>query len=413
MVTTANPTGVQAPPHAGETCAIPTSDLDPFSVEFLSDPYPFHRQLRDAGPVVSLEKYGVVAMACHAEVHGALSDWRTYCSGRGVGIDDFATQKPWRAKSLLLEVDPPIHDRTRSVMSRVLSPAAMRQLRAEFEQKAERLVDVLLERRRFDAIPDLAEAYPLEVFPDAVGLQKEGRENLLPFGNMIFNSFMPNNDLFRNSVKNAEPVVAWIFDQCARDRLLPGGFGSQIWDASDDGTITSDEAQVLVRAFLQAGLDTTVTGLGNAIYGFGLHPKQWGILRSNPALLRPAFDEVLRWESPIQTFFRTTTRAVEVADHKIEEGKKVLLFLASANRDPRRFPDPDTFSIARKAGGHVGFGTGIHGCVGQAVARLEAEMVLGALAKRVKSIEIAGEPTRKLNNTLRALSSLPVELHPA
>ena len=388
--------------------ACPVSTIDPFSDAFLAHPYRFHDELRETGPVVWLEAYGICGMARHAQVHAALNDWQTYCSGRGAGIEDFAKTKSWRPPSKLLEVDPPIHTRTRNVMSRVLSPGAMRRLRETFEERAETLADDLVARGRIDAIKDLAEVFPLHVFPDAVGLRPEGRENLLPFGNMVFNSFGPQNEIFKESVKNAAPVVQWIYDQCSRDMLIPGGFGSQIWDACDAGEIDADEAATLVRSLLTAGLDTTVNGIANAIYAFATHPAQWRTLRDEPSLLRPAFDEVLRWDSPVQTFFRTTTRAVQVEGTRIPEGQKVLLFLGAANRDRRRFDDPERFDIRRRATGHVAFGTGIHGCVGQTVARLEAEVILGALIRRVESIELTGEPTRKPNNTLRSIATLPV-----
>jgi len=115
----------------------------------------------------------------------------------------------------------------------------------------------------------------------------------------------------------------------------------------------------------------------------------------------------------VQTFFRTTTKAVDVSGVKIGDGEKVLLFLAAANRDPRRWERPDTFDVRRRATGHMTFGTGIHGCVGQAVARLESEAVFGALARRVASFELTGEPTRRLNNTLRGLDTLPLRIVPA
>jgi len=133
-------------------------------------------------------------------------------------------------------------------------------------------------------------------------------------------------------------------------------------------------------------------------------------LREKPALARPAFDEVLRWESPIQTFFRTTTRAVDIGGFEIPQDAKVLLFLASANRDPRRWDDPERFDVNRRAAGHVAFGAGIHLCVGQMLARLEAEMIITALAARVERIDIVGEPRRKLSNSLRQFGSLPVQL---
>lgn len=392
--------------------AAPTLDIDPFSNEFLSDPHPFHDRMRDAGPVVRLSHYGIWAMARHAQVHPALANWEVFSSARGVGIDDFAKGKPWRPSSLLLETDPPLHDRTRTVMNRVLSVGALRKMRENFAAKAEALADELVERRRFDAIHDLAEVYPLQVFPDAVGLRPDGRENLLPYGGMVFNSFGPRNELFEQSTRDCAPVLDWIFAQCKREALTPDGFGAAIWSAVDAGEIAPDEAEVLVRALLTAGLDTTVIGLGTSFHAFASNPDQWDALRENPALLRPSFDEAIRWESPVQTFFRTTTRDVEVEGVTIEKDSKVLLFLGAANRDPRNWPDPQKFDIRRKTHGHVAFGNGIHICVGQMVARLEAEMMMGALMRRVKKIDIVGTPVRKLNNTLRSLASLPVEVTP-
>lgn len=398
---------------SGTTGDCPTSAIDPFSDAFLGNPYGYHEELREAGPVVWLETYGIYAMARHAEVHASLTDWETFCSGRGVGIEDFAKVKAWRPPSKLLEVDPPLHSRTRSVMSRILSPAAMRRLRDDFQKRADALIDTLVDKGRIDGVKDLAEVFPLHVFPEAVGLRREGRENLLPFGNMVFNSFGPRNAIFEESVRNAQPVVKWIYDQCHRDMLTPGGFGAQVWDAYDAGDIDEDEAHTLVRSMLTAGLDTTVNGLANAVYAYASHPEQWWALRAERTLSRPAFDEVLRWESPVQTFFRTTTREVEVAGTTIPEGQKVLLFLGAANRDRRRFENPEVFDIRRRPLGHVAFGTGIHACVGQLVARLEADVVFNALIDRVAAITFAGEPSRRLNNTLRCLATLPVELKAA
>jgi 4-methoxybenzoate monooxygenase (O-demethylating) len=388
----------------------PATTIDPFSHAFLSDPYPYHQAMREAGPVVWLDHYGIWAMARHQEVRDALTDWQTYCSGAGVGLSDFRKEPPWRPPSIILEADPPLHTRTRAVLTRILSPAAINVLRETFAREAEALVDHLVERREFDGIADLAEAYPLKVFPDAVGISNEGRENLLTYGNMVFNSFGPRNNLFDKAMANAGPVRDWIMSKCSRAALAPDGLGMQIFAAVDSGELTETEAGMLVRSFLSAGIDTTVYGLGNALYCFAKYPEQWTILRENPSLIRLAFEEVLRFEAPVQTFFRTTTRAVDVGSVKLNDGEKVLLFLAAANRDPRRWDKPDTFDVKRRATGHMTFGTGIHGCVGQAVARLESEAVFGALAKRVVSLELTDEPKRRLNNTLRGLDSLPLRV---
>jgi cytochrome P450 len=392
------------------TVTRPVSTVDPFSHAFLHDPYPYHEELREAGPVVWLEQYGIWTMARHEQVRDALTDWQTYCSSAGVGLSDFRKEPPWRPPSIILEADPPLHTRTRAVLTRMLAPAAIQVLRETFKREAEALIARLVEKREFDGVADLAEAYPLKVFPDAVGISEEGRENLLPYGTMVFNSFGPRNDLFNKAMANAGPVRDWIMSKCSRAALAPNRLGIQIFQAVDAGELSEEEAGMLVRSFLSAGIDTTVYGLGNALYCFASHPAQWTTLRDNPKLVRNAFEEVLRFEAPVQTFFRTTARSVDVGDVRLGDGEKVLLFLAAANRDPRRWDRPGSFDVRRRAAGHMTFGTGIHGCVGQAIARLETEAILTALASRVVSIELTGEPQRRLNNTLRGFDTLPLRV---
>lgn len=387
---------------------IPALDIDPFSQSFFDDPFPAHAAMRDAGPVVFLSAYGIHAVARYDDVRGMLLDWGSYTSARGVGISDFAKEKPWRLPSLLLETDPPLHDRTRALMDKVLSPAAVRGLREAFAAAADTLIDTLLARDSFDAVRDLAEAYPLTVFPDAVGMPAENRRFLLPYGNMVFNSFGPRNALFEAALTDAEPVLAWVQAQSKREALSANGFGAAIHGATDTGEFTPAEAEVLVRSLLTAGVDTTVNGLCAAVYWLSKTPAAFAQLRADPGLARAAFEEAVRLESPVQTFFRTTTRDVSIGGETIPEGSKVLMFLSAANRDPRRWDNPDTFDMTRRNAGHVGFGTGIHGCVGAVLARLEGELVLGAMARKVDSIEITGEAKRRYNNTLRGMASLPV-----
>ena len=207
---------------------------------------------------------------------------------------------------------------------------------------------------------------------------------------------------------SAQVIQQWIQDSCKRETLCPGGFGTQIWAIADDGKISEEWAVLLVRSFLTAGILTMVNGIVAAIYGLASHPDQWNMLRENPSLAASAFEEAVRWESPIQTFFRTTTQEVEIAGVRIPAQEKVMLFLGAANRDPRRWTNPDLFDLRRNSSGHVGFGMGIHRCIGQTIARLQAEVVLAALARRVEQIEIIGQPQRRPNNTLYAWKSLPV-----
>ena len=386
------------------------SDVDPFSIEFFSDPYPSHATLRDAGPVAWLSRYSVAATARYDEVRHALMDWETFASGRGVGMADFVRHGRFRLPSIILEADPPQHTRSRTALNKALSLKVMRRLRDRFTLAAVAMIDALIKRGEFDACTDLSEAFPLRVFPDAIGMRVEQRHNLLPYGDMVFNSFGPANELFQAAAARAKVVFPWVEAEALREHLAPDGFGMILYECADAGEITHDEAHKLVRAMLTAGVDTTVNGIGAAIFCLTRFPQQWAKLRANPQLARAAFEESIRYESPVQTFFRTTTRHTQLGGVTLEADKKILLFLGGANRDPRRWENPDAYDIERTAAGHVGFGVGIHACVGQLLARLEGEVVLQVLAQRVSKIEPAGEPERRFNNTLRGLKHLPVRM---
>lgn len=408
----------QTSPYALYSDAAPQGatsvDVDPFSVEFFADPYPCHAALRDAGRVVWLSRYNISATARYEEVRHALQDYKTFSSARGVGLADFTRHGRFRLPSLILEVDPPTHSRSRAALMKALSPAVMRSLRDSFVAAAEEMVAALVTKCEFDACSELAEAYPLKVFPDAIGMRPENRHNLLPYGDMVFNSFGPPNELFQAAAKRAQDVFPWVEAESLRQHLKPGGFGMILYQCADTGEITEDEAHKLVRSMLTAGVDTTVNGIGASLYALARYPRQWEKMRADPTrLAKAAFEEAIRFESPVQTFFRTTTGATELGGVKLEEGRKILLFLGAANRDPRQWQNADEYDIERKVLGHVGFGAGIHVCVGQLLARLEGEVLLQALAKHVSRIEFAGEPERRFNNTLRGLKRLPLRFVPA
>jgi cytochrome P450 len=397
--------------------AVPELDIDPYAEANLIDPYPMHQQVREAGPVVRLTPYpDLVACARHEEVHAVLNDHATFISGAGVGLTNFNKEKPFRPRSLILEADPPLHTQTRAVLSRILSPKVVMQIRDGFAAEADALIERCVAKSvakgGIDGIADLAQVYPLKVFPDAVGLGPDGRENLLVYGDMIFNSMGPRNELLARSTERVGAVTQWIMEHCQRDHLRPNGFGDQIYQAADAGEITLEQAPLLVRSFLSAGVDTTINGIGNALFSLAHHPQEYAKLHADPKLARPAFEETLRWESTAQTFFRTAAKDCEIAGYAVSRDSKVLCMLAAANRDPRKWPNPDQYKIERRPSGHMALGSGIHGCVGQAVARLEGEVILTALARRVKRIEVLAPHTRRLNNTLRALDTLPLRLIP-
>jgi cytochrome P450 len=390
----------------------PALELDPFADDYLLDPYPHHERLRAAGPVVRLPRYDCYASGRYAVVKAVLEDPATFCSGAGVGLTNFRKEPPWRVPSLVLETDPPDHTRNRAAIGRALSPLILRNLREGFQQEAHALVETLLQRGgAIEAVTELAEVFPVKVFADAVGLRKDQRrDNLIAYGNMVFNTMGPRNQHYANAMANAEAVAAWVWDACQRSALTPDGLGAKIFEAVDAGILNDQQGATLVRSFLSAGIDTTANAIGLALHCFALHPEQWDLLVADPELARGAFEEVLRFGSPFQTFFRTTTRETQIEGIRLAENEKILVSPGSANRDPAKWQRPDAFDIRRSAAGHLAFGAGIHGCVGQMMARLEVEVLLRALAARVKRIELAGEARIQPHNTLRGFAVLPVRL---
>ncbi|MBI1622026.1 cytochrome P450 [Aquamicrobium zhengzhouense] len=393
----------------------PTLDIDPFSDEAVDNPIELDRAIREAGDVVWVPKYGFWISGRDAIIREIFNDWQRFSSAYGTGLTNVVRDEPWRKPSVILEADPPVHTPNRRVLARILSAGAMRKLAAYFRGVAEEMVDRLIEQRRFDLGADLAFAFPFKVLPEAVGLRPEGRHHLMPYSELNFNAMGPKNERYLAARKIVEEqgTFEYVAAQMAEENLIEGGFGTEIYAAAHSGEISHEDAGMLVRAFISAGIDTTVFGIGNTLMALIERPEQWDLLHANPSMARQAFDEGLRFMAPSPVIGRTTREATELAGVALGAEEKVLMWLASANRDPQRWERPDDFDLNRKTVGHLAFGTGIHACVGQMVARLEAESVLTALARKVKRIELTGAPERVYINWLRGYHSIPVEVTPA
>lgn len=391
----------------------PTLDFDLFSTDVMSQPDHYDQLVRETAPAVYLSRHKLWAVGRHSDVHAVFGDWETYSSASGTGFTNIRKQENWRKPSLILESDPPEHSKYRRIMNRLLSPAVLRSLRAGFEETANRLVDEALERRDVDLAVDLAEAFPFNVLPDTVGFGKENRRNLLTYSELNFNAMGEKNERYHAAVKRAEPIMDWVVDNCRREAIAPDTLGANIFALADAGELTEEEAGMLIRIFISAGMDTTINGIGYTLKALAQHPEAWAKLRENPGLARAAFDEGLRYRAPSPYIGRTTTRETEIGGVRIGAEEKVILFLAAANRDPRQWEKPDHYDIDRKTSGHLAFGFGIHACVGQMMARLEADVIISTIAKKVAKIEITGEPEYQSINWLRGLAHLPVRLERA
>ena len=387
---------------------VPVWDVDPYDPAVLADPLDYYAELRSKGPFAYIPKYSILTCGRYEETKEVFSDWERFVSSRGVGIQDFNLEEPWRPLSIVLEVDPPEHTRTRAVIERALSPRSVANQKETYSTAADKLIDGLLEKGTFEAMEELAETYPTTVFPEAVGLRETDRQRLVDYGEMVFNALGPNNELRRNAMAKDPEVVPWIMERCQREQLTLDGFGSTIYAASDTGEITEEEAGLLVRSLLSAGVDTTVTALGSAIWCLANNPDQFDLLKAKPDKARWAFEETMRFTSPVHSFYRTANVVTEVSGIKIAEGTKILCVLAAANRDENHWPEPDKFDIDRRPSQHLALGVGVHACVGQNVARAEGYAVLMSIAKKVESIELAGKTVWRPNNSIRSLAHLPI-----
>ncbi len=390
---------------------VPVWDVDPYDEAILTDGRAFFRELREQGPFAYLPKYGVLACGGYDVTKEVFSDHERFVSSRGVGLSDFQLEEPWRPPSVVLEVDPPYHTKTRRVIMRALSPKVVRELREAFREDAEHLIDDVVARGEVEAVAEIAEAFPTKVFPRAVGIKEPDTRKLIDYGAMVFNAIGPDNALRRAGMAKAQDIAPWINEQCSRDRLTGDGIGAAIYAAADTGEITDEEAGMLVRSLLSAGVDTTVTGIGNALWCLASNPGEYDKLVRDPERLAlPAFEETLRYTSPVQAFCRTAGIDTRVAGIEIEEGTKILCVLGAANSDPERWEDAERFDISRTTIGHLAMGAGIHTCVGQNIARAEGQAVLRALAERVERMELTGEAAWRPNNAIHALDRLPIRL---
>jgi len=253
---------------------------------------------------------------------------------------------------------------------------------------------------------------PATWVPDLLGWPVDGRDHLFDWAGATFDGLGPLNDRAAAAGEGIIEMLGYAHRLAASD-LPPDSMAAGILAAAERGEITRDRCPMAIVDYLGPSLDTTISGIGNAIWLFATNPDAWQRLRADPGRVRHAFNEALRLESPISCFTRVTTTAASIDGVTIPEQSRVLVSFASANRDERCWTDPERFDITREGADQVAFGHGEHACVGMGLARLEGAAILSALVARVDRIELSGRPVRKLNNLIRSFAALPVTLHPA
>jgi 4-methoxybenzoate monooxygenase (O-demethylating) len=389
--------------------AIPEFDTDIFSHVSVRNANAVDDRLREFAPVVKLPGEDIVMLARFEQVSAGLKDWRTYSS----------TSRPWHDPNsvrpeLLLTDDPPRHTGVRAVVSSALSPSALNRMAEAFRTDARAIVAQLKTREGevIDAVGEITQAFVYKVLPDLIGLPLEGRQHMSAFGNMVWATMGPMNALFHEAMRDTSgEVLTWASGVAKRENLAAGSLGMAMHEAADRGEVTHAEAELLVGILLSAAADTTVITLANTLRAFSEFPDEFQKVKTDPSLTKAAFEESLRWDSPSRMAGRIAMRDIEVGDYLIPKGTRCGLMFAAANRDPRRWQDPHRFDVKRSNTGHLGFGFGVHACVGRVLALLEADALLGAVAESIARIEPAGAPEPWMTTIGHGPAKLPVKLH--
>ena len=386
----------------GEICI---SDEDPFGAAAVRNARAVDDRLRELASVVKLSRENITLLTRYEQVSAGLRDWKTF-SSRSRPWHDPQSVRP----ELLLTDDPPKHTAVRAVIAQALSPQALAKIGEALRAEAEALVQRLKEKSgtTVDAMAEITRPFVYKVLPDLLGIPLAGRENMYAFGNMVWATLGPVNELFHAAMKDTAQVSEWVQRCCSRESLAPGSLGMQMFLAADRGEITQDEAKLLVGILLSAAADTTVMTLGTAIRAFASFPEQYQLVRADLSLVRAAFEESLRWDSPSRMAGRITVRDVEIEGVVIPSGERCGLLFAAANRDPRQWSHPDRFDVHRDNRGHLGWGQGIHACVGRVLAGLEADALLTAMARHIRSFEPAGEAEPWMTTIGHGPEKLPV-----
>ena len=384
----------------------PVSEIDPYSKEVLIDPWETYAELQRLGSAVWLTKHEMFALARYDSVVRALKDTTAFSSASGVMMNDHMNQV-LRGNTLCSDGED--HRRLRRIIAKPLTPTALNSLKAEITEKAEELVDRLVAKGSFCATAELATGLPVDIVASAVGLPQERRERMLIWAEQMFNCFGPLNERTRAAFPVLEEMMNYARTQAVRGRLKAGSWAEAVVDAVDRGEVDEATRAVLMIDYMGPSLDTTIYGISNGVWLFARHPQEWRKVCESPSRVPVAVNEILRLESPVQGFSRLLTRDYDMDGITLPAGSRAILFYGAANRDERKFPNPNTFDVTRSAADKVAFGWGPHVCVGQHLARLEMVAIFRALATKVERLHIE-EEVRNVHSILRGFSKLIVSV---
>lgn len=406
--------------------------FDPYSPEFLEDPYPIYARLRRESPAFHDPSWGLTFFARHEDVSTILKDRDRF--GRDfrhkLAVTDvdralyeriYPPQWPtWTRyiRESFIDLEPPRHTRLRRLVSKAFTRRSSEAFRPQLQEAAARVVDQALGTGTLEVIDDFATPIPVAMIAELMGLPAEDRQQVLRWSHAIVKVFDQNvtaadGDVAESATKDFVAYLEGVVDERRRNR--GDDLISSMVDVEDAGdTLTDEEIVGTAILTLNAGHEATVHAIGNSLLALARDSDQYGRLRRGEVMIETAVDELLRFDSPLQMFERWVLVDTEVAGVRLAKGSKVGLLFGSANHDPAVFEgDPELLDLARNPNPHVSFGAGLHFCVGAPLARVEVEAALGAFAARVVGLEVVEASGRIRSLVFRGLENLTIRVEAA
>ncbi len=396
--------------------------FDPKDPAFLADPYPAFARLREQGPVHWHEGMGLFVTLTHAAADTVLRDRSLGRIWRDKEPAELFPAFNLLHRTSILENEPPTHTRLRRLVAGAFARGHVERMRPWVDDLAGRLVadlaDGVAAGGRADLVALVAEPLPVEVIAQLLGVPAADRRHLRPWSNSIVKMYeygLPEPQRLEAEAA-ARAFVDYLRALVAERRAHPldDDLVSDLVQAADGGDrLSGDEVVGTCVLLLMAGHEATVNVVGNGMLAMLRDPRAWSQVVEDPALVVPAAEEMMRFDSSLQIFERTATRPVEVHGTTVGEGQKIAALLGAANRDPAVFPEPERFDVGRSPNPHLAFGAGIHFCLGAPLARVEVQAVLGALRRQLPGLRLAAEPERRPEFVIRGLRALEVAGEPA
>jgi cytochrome P450 len=385
-------------------------EFDPLSNDFFDDPYDTYRRLRDEAPCYYNDRYGFWALSRYDDVVAASRDWQTFTSTKGITLDQLAAEGLGDlAMSSIIFMDPPDHERLRKLVSRVFTPKAVAELEPMIRALICSYLDPLVGEPSFDLTADFAAPFPVEVICVILGVPEGERQQIRHWIDAMLTREPGIPKPTQAGMEAGLNTVVYLLELARQKRAHPT---DDMLSGLIETGLTDEEVAGFGTLIGGAGSETVTKLIGNGVVLFNRNPGEWAKVLDDPAAALPgATEEILRYWAPSQYQGRRSTAASEWHGVTIPDDEPVLLLTGAANRDERAYDDPDRFDISRPPQLSVGFGHGIHSCLGAALARLESRIAFEEIAKRWPRYEVVEDGLRRVHmSNVAGYSNVPVQV---